>query len=1057
MAERRYYPCSSHGFFLPVLLAFLSLLFFLDLAPAVAAQPPPLNSTTQLSIMRNLSGLVSAQSSKWDTSDPNPCRWSGIVCSVSDSVVTGITLSDYGVSNSSIFAIICSLDTLQTLDLSKNALTQLSDQFILSSCAIKESLQWLNLSSNHLDGSLGVLSGFHRLEVLDLSFNFFSGRLNLEFSDFTHLKKLNLSSNKLIGSMPTRVGSSLEALVLSDNQLVGSFPVDLFACRNLTTLDLSQNNLTGHILDNFTQLPKLHTLILSGNKLSGTIPKSLSQVTTLFRFSANQNNFSGRIPSGITKHLNMLDLSYNKITGEIPSDLFSSQNLGTIDLTSNLLEGHIPVNFSHSLYHLRLGTNKLSGSIPDSIGNASNLAYLELDTNNLEGYIPSNLGKCKKLTLLSLASNNLQGQVPGEIGDLKNLVILKLQWNNISGPIPVRVSLLTNLNTLNLSHNSFAGVIPDEITMLPKLSSMNLQANNINGVIPSSISSLKNLIELNLGNNLLTGSIPAMPTSLSTALNLSHNYLSGVIPSNIGSLLELEILDLSYNNLSGEVPSSLGYLNSLTELVLSYNQLSGSLPTLPPNVLVNITGNLGLTNTNGMRISHSDRVKSKKLAAFFGVLFGLCLAAVIAMFISCYCKIQLLIIIDGCKRIYGVENEQSSVEEGAAQINNGRRTAMNSIHTSAIECMRAKRDDWQITPFQALDFDDVSIAQGLIEENLIGHGGSGRVYRVTYTNKYNSSTSVVAVKQIQCAGRLDKRLEREFESEVEMLGNIRHNNIVKLQCCISGAMSKFLVYDYMENGSLDNWVHGHALFVGYTMARVRSIACSPLDWPTRLRVAVGAAQGLFYMHHECSPPIIHRDVKTSNILLDSEFQAKVADFGLARMLVQEGEPDTMSAVAGSFGYMAPEYAYTKKVNEKVDVYSFGVVLLELTTGKKANDGGEHGCLAQWAWHHYQAGASVCDATDKCIRYAGYPGEIETVFRLGIQCTGKSPSSRPTMKDVLQILLKCSKQTDQKTREERAVEHEAAPLFLPQRGSRGRWFSSSKGIFIEEKIDVHCIA
>jgi serine/threonine protein kinase len=230
---------------------------------------------------------------------------------------------------------------------------------------------------------------------------------------------------------------------------------------------------------------------------------------------------------------------------------------------------------------------------------------------------------------------------------------------------------------------------------------------------------------------------------------------------------------------------------------------------------------------------------------------------------------------------------------------------LNSIGTTAAEYMKEKRDDWRITPFQALNFEVAAIPQGLTEENLVGSGGSGHVYRVTYTNRYNSSTGVVAVKQIRSFGSLDEKLEREFESEARILCNIRHNNIVKLLCCLSSAESKLLVYDYMDNGSLDKWLHGdYILRAGNSLAMARPVQRVPLDWPTRLLVAVGAAQGLCYMHHECSPPIVHRDIKTSNILLE-EFRAKIADFGVARMLVRAGEPNTMSAVAGSFGYMAP--------------------------------------------------------------------------------------------------------------------------------------------------------
>jgi hypothetical protein len=233
-----------------------------------------------------------------------------------------------------------------------------------------------------------------------------------------------------------------------------------------------------------------------------------------------------------------------------------------------------------------------------------------------------------------------------------------------------------------------------------------------------------------------------------------------------------------------------------------------------------------------------------------------------------------------------------------------------AISFVAVRVMRkwrrvAEQNDWKITPFvKDLSFGEASIIRGLTEENLIGRGGWGRVYRVTYIHRRSGSAGTVAVKHIRTAGTLDENLEREFESEASILGSVRHNNIVRLLCCLSSTEARLLVYEYMDNGSLDKWLHGDgpgAVGVHLT-ARARR---SPLDWPTRLGVAVGAAQGLCYMHHECEPPVVHRDVKTSNILLDSEFRAKVADFGLARLLAQTGAPETMSAVAGSFGYMAP--------------------------------------------------------------------------------------------------------------------------------------------------------
>ncbi|XP_028781070.1 MDIS1-interacting receptor like kinase 1-like [Neltuma alba] len=177
-----------------------------------------------------------------------------------------------------------------------------------------------------------------------------------------------------------------------------------------------------------------------------------------------------------------------------------------------------------------------------------------------------------------------------------------------------------------------------------------------------------------------------------------------------------------------------------------------------------------------------------------------------------------------------------------------------------------------------------------------------------------------------------------------------------------------------------------------------------LDWPRRLQIAIGIAQGLSYMHHDNSPPIIHRDVKVSNILLDSQFNAKVADFGLAKMLIKPGQLDTMSCVVGSFGYIAPEYAQTKRVNEKVDVHGFGVILLELTTGKEANYGDEHSSLAEWALHQIQLGNNIEQVLDKDVKETSYLEEMCSVFKLGVMCTAKEPAGRPSMKEVLNILL-----------------------------------------------------
>jgi len=290
-----------------------------------------------------------------------------------------------------------------------------------------------------------------------------------------------------------------------------------------------------------------------------------------------------------------------------------------------------------------------------------------------------------------------------------------------------------------------------------------------------------------------------------------------------------------------------------------------------------------------------------------------------------------------------------------------------------------------------VDFTESDILSKLREENVIGSGGSGKVYRV------HLGGAVVAVKKLWSRGKAEEKLDKEFDSEVRILGDIRHNNIVSLLCYISSEDTKLLVYEYMENGSLDRWLHPRD--------PAGAGAAASLDWPTRLAIAIDAARGMSYMHHESAQPIMHRDVKSSNILLDPAFRAKIADFGLARILVRSGEPESVSAVGGTFGYMAPECGRGVKVNEKVDVYSFGVVLLELATGRVANDDGAECCLVEWAWRRYKAGGALHDVVDGGIRdRAVHARDAVAVFLLGVMCTGDDAPSRPSMKQVLQQLL-----------------------------------------------------
>ncbi|KAL5227948.1 hypothetical protein ABZP36_016213 [Zizania latifolia] len=979
------------------------------------------------------------------------CAWAYVACDGAGRVAN-LSLASTSITGPVPDAI-GNLSSLTLLDISTNSITGGFPTSVYR-CA---SLQYLDLSQNSLAGELPADIGRRlgkNLTTLSLSNNEFDGTIPVSLSQLRNLEKLALDNNHFTGTIPTELGdlTSLTSLWLANNtfqagelpasfknlakmtslwvaqsNLVGDFPTYVADMLDLEVLDMSLNALTGRIPPGIWSLKKLQTLTIWANNLTGDIvvDGAFGALNLVTIDLTSNHKLTGPIPEGfgqLTK-LETLRLYYNNFSGEIPVSIGRLPSLKSIRVFSNRFTGVLPPELgknSPELVDIQFDDNEITGPIPEGLCDNGKLNTFTADQNRLSGSIPARLAGCASLEALRLANNQLSGEVPEALWtsvSSRMLQYVHLENNQLAGILPA--TMHSNLLILSLENNQFSGSIPAAAANLTTFTAGN---NNFSGEIPSSLGNgMLSLQKLNLSGNQLSGGIPKSIAKISglNQLDLSRNQLSGEIPAELGAIPELNILDLSSNRLSGDIPASLAKPN-LNPLNLSSNQLGGQVPAVLATAVYDrsfldnpalCTSGLGSSYLAGVR---SCSAGSPAGASSRGVSPALRTGLIVA---------GLALLLIGVALAFFVVRD----------IKKRKRVAQGN--------------DWKITPFQSdLGFSEAAILRGLTEENLVGRGGSGSVYRVTYTNRYTGGNGAVAVKKIRMSsGKVDEKLEREFESEASILGNVRHNNIVRLLCCVSGSEAKLLVYDYMDNGSLDGWLHGRALHAEHPVARARSARHPPaLDWPTRLRVAVGAAQGLCYMHHECTPPIVHRDVKTSNILLDSEFRAKVADFGLARMLTQAGTPDTMSAVAGSFGYMAPECGYTRKVDEKIDVYSFGVVLLELTTGKTANDGGDHGCLADWARHHYQSGGSIPDVTDHRIRYAGYSGEIEVVFRLGVMCTSASPSSRPTMRDVLQILLKCDEQTHQKCKADSGQEYEAAPLLLPQLGSRRKQLSNDKG-------------
>ncbi|XP_019191772.1 PREDICTED: receptor-like protein kinase 5 [Ipomoea nil] len=949
--------------------------------------------------------------SHW-TSSSDHCTWPEITCG--DGSVTGIRLADL-MLNQTISPSICDLKNLTILDLNHNLIPG-PFPVALYNCS---NLEFLDLSYNSFNGSIptDINRLSPRLTAFNLSSNYFTDGIPPSIGGLKELKEIQFTTTFLSGSFPPEIGDllNLEILVLDNNAFAPQeIPSRFTQLKKLRNLWITGSNLVGEIPENIGNMTALEYLALSQNSLSGNIPNSLFLLKNLTIVYISVNKLSGSIPQSVEAlNLYWIDFSNNTLTGEIPQDFGKLTKLEGLVLFMNQLSGEIPGSIGSlpALWDVRLFTNNLSGEIPADFGKHSKLQGFDVSTNNLVGSLPEGLCDNKVLSSIIAFDNHLTGELPKSLGDCQTLVSVRVEKNQLSGTIPDGLWAARNLSRFLISDNLFTGELPQKVAI--NLSLVDISNNRFSGEIPAGVSSWNNLVNFKASNNLFTGEIPQELTALQqlSVLWLDANQLSGNLPSEIISWKSLTSLKCSRNQLSGEIPSALGLLQNLNELDLSGNQFSGE---IPPNI------GRALTSLNLSSNHLSGRIPGALANAAFDKSFlnnpGLC--APTSSFGLSICKMNTKKSDSKSVRVIAVLGSIAAALVLVAVLyilfvlRKNRKTKEGLV------------PNWKLTPFHRLSFTESNILPNLLPHNVIGSGGSGEVYLVPL----HQTGEKVAVKRVWNCKKLERKLEKEFEAEVEILGTIRHSNIVKLLCGISSEDSMLLVYEYMENRSLDLWLHPkrRPYFASLPHSQV-------LEWPTRLHIATGAAQGLCYMHHGCSPPIIHRDVKSSNVLLDSKFNAKIADFGLARMLIRPGEANPVSTVAGSFGYMAPEYAHTAKVNEKIDVYSFGVILLELVTGREPNDGTENSSLAEWAWQYAQEEKPIGDAIDADMKKPQYIDEMQVVFKLGLYCTHTSPSRRPTMKDVLQVLLKYERQSTYAGKIN-GSERDASPLLKHSSGS-----------------------
>ncbi|EPS66497.1 hypothetical protein M569_08274, partial [Genlisea aurea] len=846
----------------------------------------------------------------------------------------------------------------------------------------------LNLSNLNLGGEVSPSIGeLRNLQSLDLRGNKLTGQIPEEIGNCIPLVVIDLSDNLIEGDIPFSISKlkQLEILNLKNNQLTGPIPSTLTQIPNLKTLDLARNQLTGEIPRLIYWNEVLQYLGLRGNMLTGTLSSDICQLTGLWYFDVRGNNLTGTIPDNIGNctSFEILDISYNQITGEIPYNIGFLQ-VATLSLQGNMLSGKIPevIGLMQALAVLDLSENELVGPIPPILGNLSYTGKLYLHGNKLTGPIPPELGNMTRLSYLQLNDNQLSGSIPSELGKLEQLFELNLSNNNLEGPIPENISSCTALNQLNVHGNRLNGSIPSGLKHLESLTYLNLSSNRFRGNVPLELGHIVNLDTLDLASNEFSGPVPASIGELEhlLTLNLSHNDLNGHIPPEFGSLKSIQTMDMSANKLAGHIPDQLGQLQNLATLILSSNDLSGQIPDQLTNCLSLENLNVSYNNLTGT-IPDAKNFSRFSPGSFVGnpFLCGRWLGSICNPYPSrssrglfsrttIFCIALAIITL---LSMISVTVYKSRLTKNDALMGSGKKkkTAANGGSKLVVLHM-----DMAIHSYE----DVMKLTDNFSEKHIIGYGASSTVYKCVLKN-----SRPIAIKRLYSQY---PQGSREFETELETIGKIRHRNLVSLHGYSLSAHGNLLFYDYMKNGSLWDLLHGQS--------KVK------LDWDTRLKIAVGASQGLAYLHHDCNPRIIHRDVKSSNILLDEDFEAHLSDFGIAKCLAP-AKTHASTYVLGTIGYIDPDYARTSRLTEKSDVYSFGIVLMELLTGKKAvdNDLNLHQLVLAKA-----DGNTLMETVDPEVSVTCMDSShIKKVFQLALLCTKRLPSERPTMNDVSSVL------------------------------------------------------
>ncbi|PIN07152.1 Serine/threonine protein kinase [Handroanthus impetiginosus] len=708
------------------------------------------------------------------------------------------------------------------------------------------------------------------------------------------------------------------------------------------------------------------------NNLSGFIPDTISNASKLIELDISGNSFTGFFPKslGNFEFLEFLNLGDNRFIS-LPSTseltfltfLTNCRRLKELVISENPLGGRLPAsigNFSSSLEIFIAYRCKIQGIIPKEIGNLSSLAMLSLFDNEFTGKIPKTVIGLKKLQQLFLRHNKIMGFIPYEICSLENLGALDLSQNQIFGALPSCVGNMTSLRYLYLAFNRLNSSLPVGIWSLGDILEFIASSNMFNGPLPPELGNLKAATLIDLSMNNFSGEIPTTIGGLEslTDLSLAYNSLEGPIPDSLRAVLSLEYLDISNNHLTNEIPMSLEALSYLRNLNVSFNELSGEIPNGGP--FVNFTyqsfmSNKALCGDSRFQVpkcNHNSPKKPKKKRVLHIALY------IILGFASITITLVGLVLL------------------------RSKRKRQEAHQTHVLPSISHERISY---------YELQKATDGFSESNMLGTGGFSSVYKGTLRDG-----TLVAVKvfNMQLEGAF-----RSFDRECEVLRSLRHRNLTKVISYCTNSDFRALVLEYMPKGSLEKWMYSHNYF---------------LDILQRLNIVIDVACALDYLHNCYPVPVVHCDLKPSNVLLDEEVVGHVSDFGISKIL-EVGESIARTKTFATVGYIAPEYGLEGLVSTRSDTYSYGILLMETFTRTKPSDDMFAGELSLKDWVKDSLQSDITRLIDpNLLTYEeeNFDEKVQClllIMELALKCTEELPDLRISMKDALTVLKKIKHQ------------------------------------------------